>query len=217
MDFDLQNIELSKLVDHLESLLTKDRVEKIHQVVAQRISSFIPVFENVHDEGNMSAAMRSAEAFGFYHFYVLNWKSLQKKKANRVTKGAEKWLRISYFSKTQDCVRALKDQGFQIVATDLCAKKPIEAIDFQKPTALIFGNEHEGVSPELLKSVDETVIIPMTGFCQSFNISVAAALAFYHVKTQKQCDLTEDQKLFLKAQYYLKCIKQPEKILQTFL
>ncbi len=211
----LGGLEFKKLEVYLESFLTKERVKKIHHVVEKRISSFIPVFENIYDEGNMSASMRSAEAFGFYRFYVLNKNG--RKKANRVSRGSDKWLDISYFSDIELCIRSLQNEGFQIVATDLCASESIEEVDFQKPTALIFGNEHKGVSQKLLEYADKKAIIPMHGFCPSFNISVAASLSFYHVYLQKRrnfCGLKEEEKRDLRIRYYLKCIKNHKKLLK---
>ena len=216
---------LKSLESYLEKLLTKKRVEKIHRVVEKRDPSFIPIFENIYDEGNMSACMRSAESFGFFRFFVLHKNN--KKKANRVSRGSDKWLDISYFEDTHLCINSLKKEGFHIVATHLSATSSIDEVDFTKPTALVFGNEHEGVSEDLLKKVDQKVKIPMYGFVESFNISVAAALSFYHVHLQKKKNLShisfedvsslkEEEKRQLRIRYYLKSSKNPQKLLKDF-
>lgn len=196
----------------LSELLTLERKERIAQVVEGRTAHMIPVMENLYDRGNISAAMRSAEAFGFLNFHIVQAPDSRFKSANRVTQGADKWLNVTEFKTTPDCVKSLKEQNFKIYATHLEASRPIEQINFSQPTALVFGNEKDGVSKEMLDLVDGSVIIPMQGFSQSFNISVAAAISFYHIyrdrvqRLGKSGDLTEEEKQDLILHYYIKSI-----------
>ena len=209
-----------KLALYLEGLLTDERAKKVKEVVSKRKGSFIPIFENIYDEGNMSAAMRSAEAFGFYQFYVLDHlNQTEKKKANRVTRGADKWLDISYFNNIDTCLSSLEKKNYKIIATHLKAEKTIDEISFNEPIALVFGNEKDGVTQELMEKSDEVIRIPMNGFCESFNISVAAALFFYQAHLDKSEDrfpLSEEEKLRLKINYYLRCLNKPEETLTLF-
>ncbi|MCB0406811.1 MAG: RNA methyltransferase, partial [Bdellovibrionales bacterium] len=169
-----------EIVQALGQILTEERKARIEDIVAKRSLQFIPVMENIYDRGNISAVMRSAEAFGFLRCHIIEAENAKFKAANRVTKGADKWLDVKVFRKPQESVTELRKNGFQIFATHLHASKSISEIDFSRRTAIVLGNEKEGVSDEMVSLCDGNVIIPMQGFSQSFNISVAAALLFYH-------------------------------------
>jgi len=141
------------------------------------------------------------------------------KKANRVTQGAEKWLDIARWPTTAECVQHLKGKGYRILATTMEGSRPIDEAAFDQPTALVFGNEHAGVSDELIAHSDERVRIPMDGFTGSFNISVAAALAFYHIRQDRirrlgrHGDLTAAQRARLTASYYMRSVGNAEHLL----
>src|SRR5690606_2194830 len=117
------------------------------------------------------------------------------KVANRVTQGAERWLLIEEWERPEDCVRHLREQGYLIAVTSLESDISLESLDFRKPTVIAFGNERDGVSKELQELADIKFKIPMRGFTQSFNISVAAALCLQKVCEQRAKQMkTEDEK-----------------------
>lgn len=191
-------------------LLTSERRDKIHKIVAQRNFDTAVVLEGIYDRGNISAVMRSAEGLGFGNFHVIETQE-RFKEANRVTQGADKWVEVSKWKTTQPCVESLKSQGYKICVTHLDAKaKPLHEVDFSGKVALVLGNERDGASPEMIKAADETVIIPMTGFVQSFNISVAGALSLYHISQERlkkygtNASLTEEEQNILAACYYMR-------------
>ncbi|MFQ5572439.1 MAG: TrmH family RNA methyltransferase, partial [Rhodothermales bacterium] len=172
----------------------------------------------------VSAVMRTAEALGFQAFHVITHEEqedgVRYKSSERVTQGAEKWLDVWQWPTPEACVSRLKTQGYRVVATHLDARaRPIDEIDFTQKTALVFGNERDGISPELLALADASCIVPMAGFTQSFNISVAAALCLYHARrdrlARRGChgDLTEAQREALRALFYLKSVRQARAIM----
>lgn len=210
-----------EIIRDLRPILTDERRMRLDEVVQRRTWNFVPVFENPYDLGNISAVMRSCEAFGFLEFDLMIPPGSRFKAANRVSRGADKWLDVPIFRSAKDCVQDLHGRGFQVFATHLDATaKPIEQIDFSKPTAVILGNEKDGVSPEMLKHVDGRVIIPMQGFTQSFNISVAASIVFYHAWRERTklpnggADLTESERHSVLANYYLRCFDNPAQLLE---
>lgn len=161
-------------------LLTEERRKKIQRVASERCFDFVPVLENIYDRGNASAVMRSAEAFGFAQVHMIELGE-KFKESQRTTAGADKWTEVNKWKSTAECVQELKRQGKQIVVTHLSeSSKAISDVDFSKPTALVLGNEKDGVSREMVQAADHCVLLPMVGFVQSYNISVAAALCFYH-------------------------------------
>lgn len=206
-------------IDHilrkLSPMMTEERKQRLQQVVAGRSLHMVSVLENIYDRGNVSAVMRSTESFGFLRMHLVDPPGGKFKAANRVTKGAEKWLDVQHSHSAKETVDLLHRQGYQVWATDLNTQHSIADIDWQKPTAIVLGNEKDGVSEEMLKIVDGRFRVPMVGFSQSFNISVAAALIFYHafLKLEGQYRLDEKAQQQVLANYYLRCFESPEKLL----
>ncbi len=189
----------------------------------------VPVLENIYDRGNISAVLRSSEALGFQCAHVIELDDKFKNSA-RVSQGAEKWLDVRKWRSetpgmaTRTCVAELKRQGFQVLATHLDDRAvPIGDIDVTKPTAIVYGNERDGISNDMIELCDQTVIIPMQGFVQSFNISVAAAISLYHISRERalklsvQGDLNDIEKAILKAEFSLRSSKNPEKLIEEIL
>jgi tRNA (guanosine-2'-O-)-methyltransferase len=209
---------VEQIIHGLEGHLTEERRARLGEVVAQRSLHVVPVLENIYDRGNVSAVMRSSEAFGFLRMCLVDRPGGRFKAANRVTRGAEKWLDVRSFTSPSAAAAELKSEGYQIWATDLNTSHSIDDLDWTRPTAIVLGNEKDGVSPEMLDLADGRFRIPMQGFSQSFNISVAAALVFYHARKQARglgagACLTGVQRRQVLANYYLRCFDNPEGML----
>jgi tRNA (guanosine-2'-O-)-methyltransferase len=215
-------ITSSQVLELAGPFLTEERLARIKTVVSQRTYSIVPVLENIYDRGNVSAVMRSSEALGLQAVHVVEL-SERFKSANRVTQGADKWLDVTRWQSSKECAQNLKARGYKIYATHLDAAVPIGDIDWSQPSAIVFGNEKDGVSPEMLKLCDQAVIIPMLGFVQSFNISVAAAISLYHIYQDRlnrlghHGDLTEEEQHILMALYCIRSAKNPERLLKRLL
>lgn len=211
-----------KVYELMSPLLSQSRQKKIDEIVAGRTYDVVPVLENIYDRGNTSAVMRSCEAMGYQSVHLIE-PNEKFKKSQRVTKGADKWLDVVRWTDSTDCLRGLKKMGYRVYATHFDQATPIAEIDFSQPTALVFGNEKDGVSQEVLSQVDGRVVIPMQGFVQSFNISVAAAIALYHayreriVKLGHHGNLTAQQREILRALYFLRSSKNPERLIRKLL
>lgn len=203
------SVHYELILQHIGPLLTAERRQKIDRVVAGRNFETAVVLESIYDRGNISAVMRTAEGLGFANFHVIETHE-KFKESHRVTQGADKWVEVSKWKQSRDCISQLKEQGYRICVTTLEASKPLSEVDFTGKTALVLGNEKEGVSREMIDAADERVIIPMPGFVQSFNISVAGALCLYHIlldRTRRRgsnADLTPQEQEILKAMYYLR-------------
>lgn len=212
-------VHFTDVLQQVFPLLTPERQERLLQIPRGRTGSVIPVLENLYDRGNISAVYRSAEAFGLYQVHLIELGEKFKESA-RTTAGADKWVETTKWKSTRDCVLHLRAQGYKVVATHLSKDaKPIDAIDFTQPTALVLGNEKDGITAEMAALADERVILPMYGFVQSFNISVAAALCFYQVvqdrirRRGQHGDLTEEQQQILRALYTLRTLDSAADIL----
>ena len=207
------------VVEKLKSFLSGNRQTRIEDVLQGRSYTVATVVEGLVNTGNVSAIMRTAEALGFQPFHIIN-NGGKFKKSERISHGAEKWLSVYQWDEPETCAMHLKKQGYTVVATTLDEYAvPLSSIDFTRKTALVFGNEANGVTRGVLKNADQTCYIPMTGFTQSLNISVAAAIGMYHAFDQRNRelgrhgDLTTLEKTYLRALYYLRSVNKGERIL----
>lgn len=218
-EYDGHILDPSKVVETLAPYLTDNRKKRIKTVIGNRTNTIVPVLDGIYDRGNTSAVMRSAESFGLQKMHLIETQE-KFKAAKSVSNGADKWLDIMKWKEPTACAEYLKANGYQIVSTHLEASVPISEIDFTKPTAIVFGNEKDGVSRELLEMSDARIIIPMQGFSQSFNISVAAAISFYHIWSERvrklghHGDLSNRDKKIIEAKYYLNSVDNPMRFLQ---
>ena len=207
------------IMEKIWPLLTPERQRKIENVVAKRCFSIPVVLESIYDRGNISAVMRTAEGLGFANFHVIETQE-KFKNSQRVTQGADKWVETKKWKSTSEAVKYFKDNKIRICVTSLEAAKPLHEVDFSTPLALVLGNEKDGVSKEMIEAADERVIIPMPGFVQSFNISVAGALCLYQIfqnrlqRLGKNEDVTPEQISILKASYALRTLDSAEDILR---
>jgi len=210
----LQGVSPDVIVAWLQPYLTERRRQRIEQVLDGRTYTVLPVVEGLANTGNVSAVMRSAEALGYQGFGIIKGQVQKYKTSERTTQGADKWLDVWTWPTAAEAVPALKAAGYRIVATALEEADPIDTFDFTVPTALVFGNEVEGVSRELLAMADARCVIPIVGFTQSFNISVAAAIALYHAQRDRLArqgrhgDLSPEWKAMLRAVFYLRSVQK---------
>jgi tRNA (guanosine-2'-O-)-methyltransferase len=213
-------VSCEQIIETLGPMLTSERQARLEQVVQMRTRHMVPVLENIYDRGNVSAVMRSAEAFGFLSLHLIDLPGAKFKAANRVTRGAEKWLDVRLHPSPESSVQELRARGYQIWATDLNTEHSIDDLDWSKPTAVVLGNEKSGVSPAMCALADGRFRLPMLGFSQSFNISVAAALVFYraHLELRNlgpETRLAANERLQVLAEYYLRCFDNPEALLRN--
>ena len=198
--------------------VSEDRREKIAAVAKERTYGVIPVLEGIYDRGNLAAVLRSAEAMGYQEVHFIDTQEGHKT-SRRVTQGADKWVDLKQWENPGECIKELKKRGYKICVTHLEAAKPLREIDFTEPTALVFGNELEGVSEEMVGLADERCIIPMLGFVESYNISVAAALALYEAMGQRvekygaQGDLSPEELEILEAHFLIRALKTADLLL----
>lgn len=168
--------------------MTPERKEKILRVLHNRQSDLAVVMENVHDPHNISAVMRTCDAVGIQDIYILNTKIPRHQKFGaKSSSSAAKWLTIHQFEDAKLCFTALRARYHKILTTHLSSDAvSLYDIDFRESIALVFGNEHAGVSEEIRTMADGNFIIPQMGIIQSLNISVACAVSIYEASRQKK-------------------------------
>jgi tRNA (guanosine-2'-O-)-methyltransferase len=148
------------------------------------------VLENIFDPLNVSAVLRSCDATGIREVFAVYTKEYLDKRGlilgKRTSGGAFKWIDVYVFEDLEECFRRVKERYGRILATHLGTEsKSLYSLDLTEPVALLFGNEDEGISAEALALSDGNFTIPMSGFAESLNISVACAVSLFEVRRQR--------------------------------
>lgn len=167
--------------------MTPERKEKLTRVLSNRQPDITVVLENVFDPHNISAVMRTCDAVGVQDIYILNTKIPRHKKwGPRSSSSAAKWLTVHQFENAEECFIQLRKNYATILTTHLSADAvSLYDTDLTQPIALVFGNEHSGVSDEIRALADGNFVIPQSGIIRSLNISVACAVSLYEAFRQK--------------------------------
>ena len=209
------------LLEYLESFLTENRRERFNEVLAQRTRYFTVATEDVFQLHNTSAVIRSCDVFGIQDLHVIEVKH-SKSIDKEIAMGAQKWVDIHTHHSSSDCIKALREQGYQIVATTPHKNDGLlQDFDIGKPSCFFFGTEAEGLSETVMEQADCYLKIPMSGFTESLNISVSAAIILQHVTAKlRQSDiawqLSEDEKLAIRLNWCKQTIRSIDQILERY-
>lgn len=193
---------------------TSRRQARVQDVLSRRQKSLTIVLEDVHDPHNASAVMRSCDGVGILdvHLVYVHEEPPRRSFARTTSASAAKWVRLQYHDSIEACYAVLRERGFTIYATALGQDSvDLYDIDLTRPTALVFGNEHRGVSQAAIDGADATVFIPMQGMVESLNISVACAVSLYEAMRQRMAagmyvspELSESELAALEAEWIRK-------------
>lgn len=168
---------------------TERRVRRLESVIEKRQPTLTVVLEDVFDPHNASAVLRSCDAVGIQEVHLVYVKQVPPRKSfgKSSSASAAKWLDVRFHESIEACYAHLRERDFRILATALQEEsREIYEEDFTKPTALVFGNEKDGVSDEGIALADGSVYIPMQGMVESLNISVSCAVSLYEAMRQRR-------------------------------
>lgn len=167
--------------------MTPERSQRLEYVLDHRQHDLTVVLENVFDPHNISAVMRTCDAVGIQDLFVVNDRIPRHKKwGARSSSSAAKWLTVHQFDDLGACFTELRKRYLRIYTTHLSSDAAgLYDMDLTQSTALVFGNEHSGVSDECRALSDGSIIIPQVGIIRSLNISVACAVTLYEAFRQK--------------------------------
>jgi len=220
----LQQQQLLK--EHFSQFVSEHKRDFMERVLAQRTRYVTMVLEDIYQSQNTSAVIRTCECLGLQDVHVIETTS-EWSTNKLVLRGSNKWLDIIRYRKkgannTADCFQALRERGYRIAVTDPAGGTTIEAVPLDKPLAIVMGNERHGSSAFAMKHADLAVTIPMTGFTESLNISVSAAICLSTLLTRLRksavsWQLSEGEKEALRLQWYKKTVRRAGIIEQEFL
>lgn len=210
-----------KLLAYLEGYLTEKRKALFKKVLEDRTRHFTVVLEDIFQPHNASAVVRTCDIFGIQDVHAIENK-YNNKISRHVAKGSQKWLSYNRYrddsDNTKSCLASLKEKGYQIIATtphnDSCL---LQDFDVTKKSAFVFGVESEGVSETVIENADGFLKIPMVGFTESLNISVAAAIILQEVtsklrNSEVDWKLSDEEKQMLYFNWVKTTIKNVDKI-----
>jgi len=211
------------VVSFLSGLLTEERLGRVEEVLAQRTRYLTVVLEDIYQSQNASAVLRTCECFGVQDVHIIE--NYNPYNINpMVLKGSDKWLNINRYNQSENnsaaAVDRLKSEGYRIVATSLHEGSiSLDAFDARRgKCAVIFGNEHQGVSEYILKQADEYLKITMCGFTQSLNISVSAGIIISQLirkikNSAINWELAASEKENIRAEWLKRSVKNPQMLI----
>ena len=162
------------------------RIERLSNAIHHTQPDLTIVLENIHDPHNVSAIMRTCDAVGVRKINLLYTAEKFPKVGKKSSASAYKWIEYVKFKSLSDCYETLKAEGFLIAASVVDSKSvSLYDLNMNEKTALVFGNEHRGVSEKAATNADVMFQIPMFGMVQSLNVSVACAVTLYEAFRQR--------------------------------
>ena len=205
----------SKVLAAFYEIITPNKKEMFDRIAADRTKHLTIVMENIYQEHNASAVLRSCDCFGLQDLHVIEKDNTYKIQRD-IALGAGRWVDMYNYDDsenvTKDCLNDLKSKGYKIVATTPHTdSQTIYDLDLTQPIALVFGTERRGISEEVVEMADEFVKIPMYGFTESFNISVSVAIVLNTLRQRlEQSDLnwklSDEEQTLLKINWCSKIL-----------
>jgi len=202
----LHSLGAETIIEKLSPYLTDERKERIFPVVDHRIKSIQAAVEDPSDIHNALAIVRTSEALGMTDAHLIG--EPRKGKGRQTMRGSDRWMNL-HSHETLEQFQA-ETKGLKIYGATPRGEVSLNEIPLDKPCCFLFGNEKKGLTEDALKICDIRFTIPMYGFCESFNLSVAAAITLHHAVTQKRAitdatgDLSTEEKQTEIAWFYYK-------------
>lgn len=213
------------LLKHLQTIITENRKLTFEKVLENRTRHFTVVLEDIYQKHNTSAVVRSCDVFGIQDIHIIENK-YNSYVSNQVAKGAQKWIDFHEYNteeyNTDNCIDSLRNNGYQLIATTPHEDSSmLKDFDVTKKTAFIFGVEKAGVSDKMMNEADGYLKIPMVGFTESLNVSVAAAIILNDLTTRLRdsnvnWQLSEHEKNKKRLDWCTKTINNVDQIIERY-
>lgn len=210
-----------KIERYLGQYITEHKRSIIERVLAERTRFITVVLEDIFKPHNASAVLRTCDCFGVQDIHVIE--NVNSYKVNPyVTRGASQWVDLHRYhsengSAVRYCFETLRAKGYTIYGTSPDPQSmSMQDLEPTQKLALVFGNEHNGISEEVKDSCDGLVHIPMRGFTGSFNISVAASIMLVDLIRKaekykhKDFYLSEEEKNKIRLDWFRSIVKNSD-------
>ncbi|HLP54606.1 MAG TPA: RNA methyltransferase [Fluviicola sp.] len=210
----------AKLLEAFYEMIPDNKKVMFDAIAAERTRHITVVLENIYQEHNASAVMRSCESLGVQELHVIESKN-QYKAQRDIARGAGQWIELYNYDSQQpvaDCLAGLKERGYRIaILTPEADSHSIFDVPIDEPLALVFGTEWEGISDKAREMADLSVSIPMVGFTESFNVSVSVALSLQAIRHRLESasfdwKLSEEEQIAVKLNWCQHIMKNGEAV-----
>jgi len=205
--------EPREVLDALEPMLSPERLARIDEVVRGRIGSVVPVLEEIADPHNAAAVLRTAEALGVQEVHVVEARH-PFLVSRGVSRGTAHWIDLERHRDGRACIDGLHARGFRVLVASMHGTIGPEELARIPHVAVVFGNEHAGVTPSLRALADGTYCVPMCGFVESLNVSVAAAITLWAATRGRSGDLPDAAREALRARFVLESVRDGELVVR---
>jgi len=222
----MEELEIQKrLYEKLFACLTPNKQELFERIVKDRTRHVTVAVEDIYQEHNASAVMRTCECLGIQDLHVIE-KRNEYVVQRDIARGSGRWMNLFHYNHTEDnsktCIDALRAKGYRILATSPHAENDIYSVDLQQPMAFFFGTEGQGISQTVIDNADELIKIPMVGFTESFNISVSVAITLSAVRkrlidSDLDWNISKEEQLEIKINWCKRMLNGGEFMAKHFL
>ncbi|MBI2897530.1 MAG: RNA methyltransferase [Deltaproteobacteria bacterium] len=203
------------VVEILRPFVSAARIERIERVLASRTGSVAVVLDRIHDPHNGGAVLRSCDAFGIQEILAVE-KDEPFAVARRASSGAHKWLDVRRFRDPVACLAAIRSRDLDLYVAEPGGDTALgdlrDRLAAGGRVALAFGNEHDGVAPVLRHAARGSFRIPMSGFVESLNVSVAVGVSLHAVRSGVPGDLADEDRQRLRARFYRQTVREADAI-----
>lgn len=209
------------LLDYLQNFITEERKQRFLEIISQRTNHFTVAMEDVFQMHNTSAVVRTCEVFGVQQAHSIEGR-YGKRLDEKIAMGAQKWVDVFRYDDTQKCIDILREKGYQIVATTPHKDAYLlNDFDISKKSAFFFGTEKEGLSEKVLAQADTYLKIPMVGFTESLNISVAVAIVLQQLtdklrRSNIKWQLTDEERYRILEQWTKVSVRNVKDVMKRY-
>lgn len=206
----------------LAPMMTAERIARIDRVLDARLASVVTCVEDTYDPHNAAATIRTTEALGLQELHVIE-AGVQFSATKGVTRGAHRWIDLARHTSAEGAIAQLAARGFTVWATAPAGATSVEEVDVSRPLAVVFGNEHDGISEAARRACHGALTVPMYGFTESYNLSVTVGLAMSRLAARRRAhlgavgDLPADRRAWLRARWFALGIRGVAGILDRIL
>lgn len=166
--------------------MTPERFGRLREVLLRRQPDLTVLMEVVHKPHNLSAVIRSCDAVGVHRVHAIPERG-SASAFKGISGGVKRYVEVRPWETLSAAVEHLHARGFQVLAAHPAPDAvDYRAVDYTVPSAILLGQEKDGLTPAALATADRLVSIPMEGMGASLNVSVAAALVLFEAQRQRR-------------------------------
>ena len=158
----------------------------LEEAASRGQTPLIVICDELSDPHNLGAIMRSAECAGAHGVIIPKRRSVGlTATVAKASAGAVEYMKVARVTNINNAINELKEKGVWVFGTAAEGSIPMYKADLTGPTAIVIGNEGDGMSQLVRKNCDVMVHIPMEGRITSLNASAAAAILLYEAVRQR--------------------------------